>query len=623
MKISAVLKKGPERVKILLVTAPLLLVLPLYHHLYIALLQNAQHLMANDYSLFFSNMLAGYYWYLNNGLFSLPWFSPAQCGGVPFYPDPNVGYFSLPQFLVFWLSPLVAVKVTFWSFAVIGYIGAFVLLRRTFRASLSASVMAALLFMFNGFYGSRMLVGHLTFHAYMLAPILAFTIIPSPTAENSSPLSHSLARIALGGACVGYMFHVGMIHVIPPVMCDVLILMLIHGALFGWSARPWWLLAGVLLVGGSLSAGKFVASLAFVSHFPRDIYPLPGIPSIWTTMATAFETVFLGVPANASQDIVNSPFTVDRHEWEYGISPAPLVPIAIWVVIQLQRILAGRGLPRITVAACVVPLCILALFTLPILLNWYQPDWNAFLKRLPLLRSSSNLVRWFSVYILPMILLSALALDRLPLQKAHWLAAGVLIMVMLFWDLSADRSYYANNIYDPATIDQARAGASAAADIPAITEVVVLMSPDRRQIAMPPNRNDLMVQGWSQLACYQPVFGYRLESFPLRPLRPGPVYGGGTINLKNPVCYVFPEENQCTPGDHFSVNESAKVELFRHYKPYEFVEPLYARIANWLSLFAMILVLACLGWRGLSLGRSVVTSQKPFESGPFLNSFES
>ncbi len=38
MKISAVLKKGPERVKILLVTAPLLLFLPLYHHLYIALL---------------------------------------------------------------------------------------------------------------------------------------------------------------------------------------------------------------------------------------------------------------------------------------------------------------------------------------------------------------------------------------------------------------------------------------------------------------------------------------------------------------------------------------------------------------------------------------------------------
>ncbi len=616
------LRERPERLKILLVAAPLLLCLPLYHHLYVALLQNAQGLMANDYSLFFTNMLAGYYWYLNNGLFSLPWFSPAQCGGVPFYPDPNVGYFSLPQLLVFWLSPLLAVTVTFWSFAVIGYVGAFALLHRTFQASLAASLMAALLFMFNGFYGFRMLVGHLTFHAYMLAPVLAFAIIPSPAAEKPVPLSQSFARIALGGACVGYMFHVGMIHVIPPVMCDVLILMLIHGALFGWRARPWWLLAGVLLVGAMLSAGKFVASLAFVSHFPRDIYPLPGIPSIWTTITTAFETVFLRVPANAAQDIVNSPFTVDRHEWEYGISPAPLVPIAIWLVIQLQRIVVRRRLPGVSVAACVVPLCILALFTLPILLNWYQPDWNAFLKGLPLLRSSSNLVRWFSVYILPMILVSALAFDRLPLKKTHWFAAGALIMLMLSWDLSVDRGYYANNTYDPATIDQARTNTNAAADIPAIAEVVVLMTPDR-QIAMPPNRNDLMVQGWSQLACYQPVFGYRLESFPVRPLRPGPVYNGGTINLKNPACYVFPDENQCAPGDHFSVDESAKVELFRHYKPYEFVEPLYARIANRLSLVALILVLTCLVWCGLSLGWRVATSRKLFKSGPILNSFES
>jgi hypothetical protein len=603
MKIASVLENSPGPAKILLATAPLLLFLPLYDRLYVAFLQNPQHLIANDYSLFFSNMLAGYYWYLNNGLFSLPWFSPAECGGVPFYPDPNVGTFSLPQLLVIWLSPLAAVQVTFWSFAVIGYAGAFLLLHRAFQASFPASLMGALIFMFNGFYGFRMLAGHLTFHAYMLAPILAFAVIPAVTGKPAA-LLHSLGRMALGGACVGYMFHAGMIHIIPPVMCDVLILILIHGALFGWSARPWWLLCGVVLIGAALSAGKFVASLAFVSHFPRDIYPLPGIPSLWATIAAAFETIFLGVPANVSQDIVNSPFTVDRHEWEYGISPAPLVPIAIWLVIQSQRMLARRRFPPISVAGCVVALGILVLFTLPILLNWYQPDWNAFLKRLPLLRSSSNLVRWFSLYILPIVLLSALAFDRLPLRKLHWATAGVLVILMLVWNWSADRSYYANNTYDPATIDQARAKATTAADIPAITEVVVLMTADRKQIAMPPNRNDLMTQGWSQLACYQPVFGYRLESFPVRPLRPGPVYGSGTINLKNPACYVFPEENQCAPGDHFSAGESAKVELFRNYKPYDFAEPLYAWAANWLSLAALIFVLAALAASGFSMGWS-------------------
>jgi hypothetical protein len=80
------------------------------------------------------------------------------------------------------------------------------------------------------------------------------------------------------------------------------------------------------------------------------------------------------------------------------------------------------------------------------------------------------------------------------------------------------------------------------------------------------------------------------------------VYSSGTINLKNPACYVFPDENQCAPGDHFSAGESAKVELFRHYKPYEFAEPLYARIANWLSFVAAILVLTCVAWRVLSRG---------------------
>jgi hypothetical protein len=608
MTISSALKYESRRTEILLVMGALLLALPLYNYLYVVLLQNAQGQVASDYSLFFPNLLAGYYWYLNNGLFSLPWFTPAECGGIPFYPDPNVGYFSVPQFLVFWLSPLVAVQVTFWSFAIIGYGGAFLLARRTFQASLAASLLAALLFMFNSFYGMRMVAGHITFHAYMLAPVLAFTIIPAST----TTLSQALGRIAVGGACLGYMFHVGMIHIILPVLSDVLILMLIHGALFGWRARMWWLLGGVLLVGAALSAGKLVASLAFLSNFPRDSYPLPGVPSFWATIRLAFEAVFLGTPANTAQDVVNTPFTIDRHEWEYGISPAPLVPIAIWIVIQSRQILARRNFSGITVAASAAVLCVLLLFGLPILLNWYQTDWNAFLKSLPVLRSSSNLLRWFSAYILPIVILSALAFDRLPLPRFRWAAAGALIIFMLGWNFSEDRSDYAvNKIYDPATIDQARLSANAAADVPAVTEMAVMMTPDHRSVAMPPNRDDLLVHGWSQIACYQPIFGYRLENFPLRPLRPGPIYGGGTptLNLKNPACYLFPQENQCAPGDHFSVNDTARVELFRHYQPYDFVEPLYAQIANWVSLVATIIVLICVAWSLIWNGLSMVRAR--------------
>ncbi|NWO72602.1 hypothetical protein, partial [Escherichia coli] len=71
------------------------------------------NLVGPDYSLFFPNLLTGYYWYLRNGLFEIPWFSPSQCAGFPFFSDPNVPFYSVPQFISFLVSPMTAVQGTF------------------------------------------------------------------------------------------------------------------------------------------------------------------------------------------------------------------------------------------------------------------------------------------------------------------------------------------------------------------------------------------------------------------------------------------------------------------------------------------------------------------------------
>jgi hypothetical protein len=95
-------------------------------------------------------------------------------------------------------------------------------------------------------------------------------------------------------------------------------------------------------------------------------------------------------------------------------------------------------------------------------------------------------------------------------------------------------------------------------------------------------RNDLLVQGASQLACYNPLFGYRLESFPLRTLHPGLVLDetDGRLNLKNPACYVYPEENQCQPGDHFTVAQREQAVRFAGYGGLSFEEPMRQRAAD-------------------------------------------
>jgi hypothetical protein len=66
----------------------------------------------HDYALHLPNLLAGDFWFLQNGPFAVPWSSPAQCAGVPFLADLNVAYYSLPQWATFAVGPVSAIRLT-------------------------------------------------------------------------------------------------------------------------------------------------------------------------------------------------------------------------------------------------------------------------------------------------------------------------------------------------------------------------------------------------------------------------------------------------------------------------------------------------------------------------------
>jgi hypothetical protein len=105
-----------------------------------------------------------------------------------------------------------------------------------------------------------------------------------------------------------------------------------------------------------------------------------------------------------------------------------------------------------------------------------------------------------------------------------------------------------------------------------------------------------MVNGVSQIFCYQPLFGYRLENFRAAPLRVGGVivHGGQSINAKNPACYLFPAENACSPGDHFAMVAKKEAVTFLSYRPFAFWQPYRQKLATRLSLIAMIGIIVAL-----------------------------
>lgn len=588
-------REKPSRIDALAAWAALAACYVAYLAIFLPLLPAGGVGLGHDYSLHLPNLLAGYFFFLRNGLWSVPWFSPGECGGVPFLADLNVGYYSLPQFLTFVVDPLIAVRVTFAVFAAVGGLGAYALARARFHATRAAAVVAAVLFLFNGFYAYRVIIGHLTFHPIMLVPWLAFVLLPG---RRPRTFVDDAVAAVIGGALLAYMFQAGMIHGMVPVTLAVTVVLLAHGQIFGHAWRPWVVLAGAVLVSVALSATRLTAAFAFLQNFPRTDYPLPGFASLWQALRFAAESLFW-IPSVASgwNALVNTDYFLDRHEWEYGLGPAAAVLIAGGGLAVAAAWARRDDRAKRLLRALPVAIAVGAILAIPIGLNWYAPGWNAFLKGLPLLASSSSLLRWFMLYVPLAALFAGLAVDRAISAGARIPVMLAVVAAVVAFNAVSDKSFYAGQRYDARAIVAAWRSAASGGEVPAIAAIALPGdgSPAMRKAL---GRGDALAAGRSQLFCYQPMFGYELEHFDATSLHAGPIADvdpSGNLNLKNPACYLYPEENRCRPGADFPATGIAAATAFAAYQPFPFqVSPLQ-RAANWLNLAALVGCAAALG----------------------------
>jgi len=539
----------------------------------------------HDYALHMPNLLAGYFWFQQNGLLEVPWFSPAQCAGVPFLSDLNVAYYSLPQWATFAVGPVGGIRLTFVLFAVLGAAGCFVLLRGPFAATPWAAATAAVLFLYSGFFTYRMLVGHLTFHPITLTPWLAWALLAVRKHVWQTMLSACAAALMFA-----YMFHAGMVHAIPPVAIAVAVILLLHGQLHGHRRGPWLVFASAVLLSLALGAQRLAAALAFLQQFPRDEYALPGFPSLLDEVRVVLLSLFWRPSDELARPLLSVNLPLDRHEWEYGLGPAA----ALLLLAGAVRVAKGI---RLAASAWLVTVAIVAALALPLALNWHHPAWHEFLKSQPLLGSSSTLVRWYVLYVPLVALWAGLAFDA-AVPAAPWRAraAVAIAAATLAWNWTADRSYYATQTYDPGVMQRAWQAVDAGAVPPTVTNLSVRVDKDN-SLAVPLDRNDDMAHGYSQLVCYQPMFGYGLERLRYGELRPGPALAelpDGTLNLKNPACYVFPAANACAPSDHFRREQREEAARFVRYQPFAFQRPVSQTFADAVTLAALLLILAAL-----------------------------
>jgi hypothetical protein len=562
------------------------------------LLPNEVGKVGADYAFWMPTLLAGYYWFLHNGLFATPWFSPFQCAGIPFHADPQIGYWSLPQIFTFFTDPISAIRAAWIVYAAAGFWGAWLLARRAFARSLPASLLAATLFMLNTFFSTRMAVAHLGFAPFMLLPAFCAALLPPPASPPPSRRAQAL-RACIAGLILTMIIQGGMAVVLPQLYLGVIAVLLLHAAQFGWRKQAALTLAAGTAIGLALSAEKLVAAASLFGNFPRDLYPLPGIPGPFAnTIYVALRSLFWPISNDLGHFVGNSKLIQEPHEFAYGVGLAP--PVLLLTVLALA---VRKGGWRACLPTRPWPAAALAIVLLiPLALNFYIPGWNAFLKSLPILGSSSVLVRWFLVLMLPAILGAALAADSLARNsqtRAIAIAAGGIVLTLAGL-AAADHSAFGSNgegVFDPDPIEQAWTQAHTTGQVPPVTDVVELFDTSHR-IQMTLERQNALVHGYSTLSCYDPLFGYRLEKLPYGKIRLAHAMSvsDGLVNFKNPACYVYPGANQCKPGDEYTEAQASEAQKFLDYQPYAFKKPLIAHAAGWLSLATLLAILGTLVW---------------------------
>jgi hypothetical protein len=548
-------------------------------------------------------LLDGASWFLRNGWTSVPWFTPSFCGGIPLFPHPTSFYVSLPQLLSFFTDPLHAAHYAVLAFAGLGLVGATLLLRRSYGVGPWPALLGGGVFLWNGFYAHRMLIGHLEFHGFMLTPWIATWLLGR---AGPAPRRRVAAELLGAGAALAYLFLSGAVLLLFPLGLALLALWLLAGAAVpGFRMRVFPArLAGAGALALALCAGKLVGSLALLSQLPRDFYPLPSIDGFGHALWLVGVALVRGGAAIDPTRVRGAAFPLQRHELEYGVTALPFLWLAAWA---LRSTWGPRrpGTPR--ARACAAGLALLLL--VPVAVNVTAV--SALLERAPLLRSLGSLLRWLAMYVPLLAVGAGLAAERaVPRGRVQTgLVLGSLALVVAL-NAAADRSYYQAQPYPPEPVVAASQLARArGAPTPIIGVEATIVD---GEIQLSNNRNDVLVRGMSQLACYEPLFGYRLERFPRKDLHPGPVLEAhdGHLNLKNPACYVYPDENGCEPGDHFRADQLEAARRFTHFEPFPWKRPFSQRIADALSQVALAAALAGALVLGLAALREHVSRRR-------------
>ena len=550
--------------------------------------------VGHDYTLAIPSILDSALHFRLNGL-TIQWFTPSFGGGIPAFPNPNNGQFSLVVLFSIFLSPWWAVMLSTITYISIGFIASEYFLRTILKFDWTASLLGAVFFSANGFMVERVAVGHLGYFTFPLLPIFLIALL-----NTSIP---SKASGALMGLLVGFLIHfAGYFIIIVFILSILIILPFIY--MINQNLLIWKRFFATLAIGGIISVvislSKLTAVYSFMRFFPRvvsDYYETPFLLGLFGLLLQLLGTMNLlplffvaGLNPDTLPNYILAVTGADYGIWEVDMSMTPLVFIILLIGVDLFFHHPKKYITKFYDSKKILALLVF-FFALWLTIEFTLAKglFYPLLQNLPIFSSLHVNPRFAAAFIFPLAIFSAYLFNRwitrysMPRRLVIYTVANLLAVIPLgtYFLYQQDlivRLYdirFAQKIFEDINNE---------------------ISMDIVAIGITKDNTDALLSRTSNLNLYDPVFGYELEYFHPQ-IQNGSVWNvsDGKYNMTDPTSYVYPELNNNQLFDRFRVEDKQTLELFvKHIQP-KWKIPLYQIILNWISglsfLFAFLVVI--------------------------------
>ena len=550
--------------------------------------------LGNDYSQFIPNFIFGKIWFHKNFL-SVPWFSPSFCCGIPFFGDPQTMYYTIQQLFFIIFSPIIALKLIFLFFSFIGFVGTFLLINKSFKKNIYIALIASSLFLFNGFVNYRLVIGSVVSLNYIFIPLYCYLVINS--FYNNENKKTSFFFIIISGLLLSHIIQStgGPIAIIT--ILSIIFITLLHVYFFE-KIQIFYHLFFSFLVGFLISSSKIIASLSLLNNFPRENPPI-FFESYYDLISNVFRSLFFYPDSQKfNLNVINSlPYKMEVHELEFGITIVPLI-IFLLFFINIKKFKFPKFSPIKLIA-------LLAMFLLLVFagsINVLNDQLGIIFRELPLIKSNWVNFRFLAIFILPIIIIVSFIIDKIILtENKIKMFALTCLLIIFFQNYFYKKDYYHKQNYKTETIQEFYYDKNRLKNIK-VKNIVIITDKNKKPL-INLQRNNLFIHELSPMFCYNTLYGYNLEALPqnfifnkLNEVNENLFYYTGDpklvtndkLNFFDPSCFVYPNENNCKPGDLFDKSKINQLENLLNYKSYDFKLSFIQKIFNFINVFSII-----------------------------------